>query len=144
MLTKASDGAVSGGTNQHPLLTLAVGGATFPLFKTTMFGTMNDDERVYVFTPESGARSEGEWVVDTRRDSSALTQLCESYSAGGCHTTRVSVWKLQTQFEQILVHHGLLKEGLRKSMREGSANVAQSVRESTSRCAGCFLSARAN
>ena len=47
--------------------------------------------------------------------------------------------KLQTQFEQILVHHGLLKEGIEavadevgKSMRESSAGVAQSVRSSTS------------
>ena len=47
--------------------------------------------------------------------------------------------KLQTQFEQILVHHSLLKEGVEavadeigKSMREGSANAAQGVRESTS------------
>lgn len=47
--------------------------------------------------------------------------------------------KLQTQFEQILVHHGLLKEGIEavadevgKSMRESSAGVAQRVRSSTS------------
>lgn len=47
--------------------------------------------------------------------------------------------KLQTQFEQILVHHGLLKEGVEavadevgKSMRESSASVAQGVRLSTS------------
>ena len=47
--------------------------------------------------------------------------------------------KLQTQFEQVLVRHGLLKEGVEavadevgKSMRESSASVAQGVRLSTS------------
>ena len=62
--TKAADvsapAAPSGnGTSQHPLLTLMVGGAAFPLFKTTTFGTMNDDERVYVFTPEIGGEVGG-------------------------------------------------------------------------------------
>lgn len=47
--------------------------------------------------------------------------------------------RLQTQFEQILVQHGLLKEGveavadeLGKSMRESSAGAAQRIRLSTS------------
>lgn len=64
MLTKASDVSApaapsASSANQHPLLTLAVGTAAFPLFKTTTFGTMKDDERVYVFTPEIGGEVGG-------------------------------------------------------------------------------------
>ena len=66
MLTKASDVSApaapsASGTSQHPLLTLSVGNAAFPLLKTTTFGTINDDERVYVFTPEIGGEVGG-WV----------------------------------------------------------------------------------
>ncbi|KZT66482.1 hypothetical protein DAEQUDRAFT_674869 [Daedalea quercina L-15889] len=119
------------GTTQHPLLTLMVGSAAFPLFKTTTFGTMNDDERVYVFTPEIGGEVGGS--LSTARSYVKIT-LPEGVTVEGSPFET-----LQTQFEQILVHYGLLKEGveavadeLGKSMREGSANTAQSVRTSTS------------
>ncbi|KAH9841153.1 uncharacterized protein C8Q71DRAFT_702214 [Rhodofomes roseus] len=122
------------GASQHPLLTLAVGSAAFPLFKTTTFGTINDDERVYVFTPEIGGEHVAGQLSSTLVRSYVKITLPEGVTVQGSPFE-----KLQTQFEEILVHHGLLKEGIEavadevgKSMREGSANVAQTVRKSTS------------
>lgn len=45
--------------NHTPLLTLTVGEAAFPLFKSTTFGTLADDLRSYVFTPEIGGEQGG-------------------------------------------------------------------------------------
>ena len=64
MLTKTTEVSAptapsASSTNQHPLLTISVGSAAFPLFKSTTFGTINDDERVYVFTPEIGGEVGG-------------------------------------------------------------------------------------
>ncbi len=38
--------------SNDPVLTLTVGKAAFPLYKSTVFGTLADDSRTYVFTPE--------------------------------------------------------------------------------------------
>ncbi len=40
---------------EKPILTLTVGKAAFPLFKSTVFGTVDGDERVYLFSPNLGA-----------------------------------------------------------------------------------------
>lgn len=57
--TILSEGALSlavisrtDGESVEPLLTLTVGKAAFPLFKTTTFGTLADDSRTYLFTPQ--------------------------------------------------------------------------------------------
>lgn len=34
-----------------PIMTLSVGKAAFPLFRSTLFGTLADDETAYVFSP---------------------------------------------------------------------------------------------
>lgn len=36
----------------QPVLLLTVGGAAFPLYQATTFGTVADNERVYLFKPE--------------------------------------------------------------------------------------------
>lgn len=43
----------------EPLLTLTVGKAAFPLFKTTTFGTLADDSRTYLFTPQVEGADKG-------------------------------------------------------------------------------------
>ncbi len=47
------------GENVEPLLTLTVGKAAFPLFKTTAFGTLADDSRTYLFTPQVEGADKG-------------------------------------------------------------------------------------
>ena len=44
---------------KKPLLTLTVGKAAFPLYSDTIFGTVEGDERVYIFQPELGADVKG-------------------------------------------------------------------------------------
>lgn len=88
-------------------------------------------------------KSQGEPFPDTARiqplNPRAIRRYVKITLPEGVTTRGSPSEKLQTQLEQILVHHGLLKEGveavadeLAKSMREGSATVAQSVRLSTS------------
>jgi len=110
-------------SGRTPVLTLSVGKAAFPLFKTTVFGTLADDMRVYVFTPEIGGEVGG-YVKITLPE--------------GVQVVGSPFEKLQTKFEEVLIHHGLLKEGIEavadeigKSMRDDSVNIAQNVREST-------------
>ena len=43
----------------QPALTLVVGASAFPLYKTTMFGTLADDSRTYVFTPDVTGANKG-------------------------------------------------------------------------------------
>ncbi|TFY60917.1 hypothetical protein EVJ58_g4844 [Rhodofomes roseus] len=115
---------------QEDVITSLPYSATTRSGKFQYSGFMIDDERiigmkrVYVFTPEIGGEVGG-YVKIT---------LPEGVTVQGSPFE-----KLQTKFEEILVHHGLLKEGIEavadevgKSMREGSANVAQTVRKSTS------------
>lgn len=45
--------------NKKPLLTLTVGKAAFPLYKDTVFGTVEGDERVYIFQPDLGEDVKG-------------------------------------------------------------------------------------
>ena len=45
--------------NKKPLLTLTVGKAAFPLYKDTVFGTVEGDERVYIFQPDLGEDIKG-------------------------------------------------------------------------------------
>ncbi|PCH34839.1 hypothetical protein WOLCODRAFT_145533 [Wolfiporia cocos MD-104 SS10] len=80
-----------------PLLTLTVGKAAFPLFSSTVFGTLDNDLRTYVFTPEIGGEKGGYVEIS----------LPEGVQDAGS-----PFQKLQTRFEQVLVHHGLLKEGI--------------------------------
>lgn len=85
-------------------------------------------------------KSQGEPFPDTARiqplNPRAIRRYVKITLPEGVTTRGSPSEKLQTQLEQILVHHGLLKEAvadeLAKSMREGSATVAQSVRLSTS------------
>lgn len=106
-----------------PVLTLTIGKAAFPLFKTTMFGTLADDMRAYVFVPEIGGEVGGYVKILLPEGVTVVDSPFE---------------KLQTKFEQALIHHGLLKEGIEAaadeigmSMREESAKLAQRVRGST-------------
>ncbi len=46
-------------TGKRPVLTLSVDKVAFPLYETTAFGTVDGDERVYVFQPELGADIKG-------------------------------------------------------------------------------------
>ena len=47
-------GGVGNEQADEQILTLTVGKAAFPLFRSTMFGTMDGDERVYLFQPKLG------------------------------------------------------------------------------------------
>ena len=41
------------------IFTLTVGKSAFPLYKNTAFGTLADDSRTYVFTPEIDGVNQG-------------------------------------------------------------------------------------
>ncbi|KAF9817917.1 hypothetical protein IEO21_03111 [Rhodonia placenta] len=114
-----------------PVLTLTIGKAAFPLFKTTMFGTLADDMRAYVFVPEIGGEVGGRVVL-------VQILLVKILLPEGVTVVDSPFEKLQTKFEQALIHHGLLKEGIEAaadeigmSMREESAKLAQRARGST-------------
>jgi len=106
-----------------PVIMLSVGKAAFPLFKTTLFGTLADDERVYLFAPEMGGHMSGYGKIT----------LPEGVTEPGSELAQ-----LQAKFEQVLIDQGLLKEGmaagadeLGKSVRYDSATFAQRLRERT-------------
>ncbi|KAI9059863.1 hypothetical protein FKP32DRAFT_1595878 [Trametes sanguinea] len=109
------------GDEVKPLLTLTVGAATFPLFKTTTFGTLADDSRTYVFTPEVEGVNKGFVAI-------VLPEAVEQSGA--------DLAELQNRFELALIEYGLLKDGFEaaadevsRSVREDSARTAQRIRE---------------
>ncbi|CDO76654.1 hypothetical protein BN946_scf184986.g7 [Trametes cinnabarina] len=109
------------GTEIRPLLTLSVGSASFPLFKSTTFGTLTDDSRTYLFTPEVEGVDKGFVAV-------ALPEGVEDSSA--------DLAELQNSFELALIEYGLLKDGFEaaadevgRSVIEDSARTAQRIRE---------------
>ncbi|KAI0329468.1 hypothetical protein GY45DRAFT_862146 [Cubamyces sp. BRFM 1775] len=109
------------GDAAQPLLTLTVGHATFPLYKTTVFGTLADDSRTYLFQPEVQGVDKGfVGIVLPDAVEQPGTDLAE----------------LQNNFELILTEYGLLKDGFEaaadevsRSIREDSARTAQRIRE---------------
>ncbi|KAL6306508.1 hypothetical protein BKA93DRAFT_824041 [Sparassis latifolia] len=112
-----------GGVSRTPVLALTVGRAAFPLFEDTVFGTLAGDQRAYVFTPEIGGERGGYVKI-------ALPE--------GVLVEGSSLSELHTQFEQVLIFYGLLKEGVeaatdesRKNVRDDSANGGQGTRGST-------------
>ncbi|OJT03973.1 hypothetical protein TRAPUB_5302 [Trametes pubescens] len=109
------------GENVEPLLTLTVGKAAFPLFKTTAFGTLADDSRTYLFTPQVEGADKGLVAI----------VLPESIEQPGADLA-----ELQNDFELALIEYGLLKDGFEasadevgRSVREDSVRLAQRVRE---------------
>ncbi|KAL1943550.1 hypothetical protein VTO73DRAFT_3995 [Trametes versicolor] len=126
--TILSEGALSlaviprtDGESVEPLLTLAVGKAAFPLFKTTTFGTLADDSRTYLFTPQVEGADKGLVAI----------VLPESIEQPGNDLA-----ELQNDFELALIEYGLLKDGFEasadevgRSVREDSVRLAQRVRE---------------
>ncbi|RPD53899.1 hypothetical protein L226DRAFT_469953 [Lentinus tigrinus ALCF2SS1-7] len=77
-------------------LMLTVGSAAFKLHKDTPFGTLEGDQRAYVFSPEIEGVTGG-FVKVT---------LPEGVTEDG---SRLS--ELQTKFEEVLISHGLLQPG---------------------------------
>ncbi|GJE99673.1 hypothetical protein PsYK624_159440 [Phanerochaete sordida] len=109
--------------DSHAVLTLTIGNAVFPLHKTTVFGTLAESDRTYVFNPEIG--QEGMIVVGGY----VKIVLPEEVSSNK------QIGQLQEQFEQVLIDYGLLKEGveavgdeLGRSVRESGASIAGSIR----------------
>ena len=51
-----SHASSSSSEDPQPVLVLTVGGAAFPLYKNTDFGTLAGDERVYLFAPHVGEK----------------------------------------------------------------------------------------
>ncbi|KAI0688601.1 hypothetical protein BC835DRAFT_1419040 [Cytidiella melzeri] len=109
----------------HPntILVLTVGGAAFPLRPTTTFGTVADDERVYIFTPE---------IQDASLPAGGYVRLTLPDKSHGLTDAA------QEKFEQILIDHGLLKTGvlaasdeLSSSINDEAVVVAASIRKST-------------
>ncbi|KAJ8454434.1 hypothetical protein ONZ51_g13026 [Trametes cubensis] len=105
----------------QPLLTLTVGHATFPLYKTTVFGTLADDSRTYLFQPEVQGVDKGFVCI-------VLPDAVEQPGT--------DLAELQNHFELILTEYGLLKDGCEaaadevgRSIREDSARTAQRIRE---------------
>ncbi|KAI0643364.1 hypothetical protein C8Q79DRAFT_978510 [Trametes meyenii] len=110
MLSKQED------EDENPLLTLTVGKAAFPLYKTTTFGTLADDSRTYLFVPQVEGADKG------------FIGIVLPTAAGQPHS---DLAELQNQFELILIEYGLLKDGFEAAADE----VSQSVREDSVRAA---------
>ncbi|OCH85848.1 hypothetical protein OBBRIDRAFT_739112 [Obba rivulosa] len=132
-----------GGFEDTPILTLTVGSAAFPLFRTSTFGTLaNGDYRTYVFTPEIGSEKGGyvcciHYRMATAHTSVGYTSYVQITLPQGVEEAESMLSQLQTRFEQVLVDYGLLKEGveanadeLGKSVRDESAVLAQNVKDS--------------
>ncbi|TCD63799.1 hypothetical protein EIP91_004950 [Steccherinum ochraceum] len=108
------------GTN--PVLALAIGKAAFPLFKSTDFGTLAGDERVYLFSPQVGEKVG--YVKVT---------LPEGVKEEGSEFA-----SLQEQFEKILIDYGLLKDGIAaagdeigRGVKESAGSAATKIRGGT-------------
>ncbi|KAI0089567.1 hypothetical protein BDY19DRAFT_942922 [Irpex rosettiformis] len=109
--------------DSEPVLVLTVGEAAFPLYPTTTFGTVADDELVYVFKPETqvGSLPIGGYIKITFPDEHhGLTE------------------ELQEKFEQLLIDHSLLKTGVlaagdevSRSVNEDATSAAESIHAST-------------
>ncbi|KAI0370752.1 hypothetical protein BV20DRAFT_1035699 [Pilatotrama ljubarskyi] len=84
-------------------LTLSVGGAAFALKKGTEFGTLEDDPRAYVFSPE----------IEGVHGGYVKLTLPEGVTEDG---SRLS--ELQTKFEEILIEHGFLQPAEESSARQ--------------------------
>ncbi|KAH9850995.1 hypothetical protein C2E23DRAFT_887020 [Lenzites betulinus] len=109
------------GTGAEPLVTLTVGHAAFPLHKTTTFGTLADDSRTYLFTPQVDGIDQGFVAI-------VLPEATEHPGS--------DLAELQNDFELALIEYGLLKDGFEaaadevgRSVREDSARTAQRIRD---------------
>lgn len=108
--------------DEEPIMTLTVGKAAFPLFRTTLFGTLADDETAYIFSPPI---TEAEGYVKI-----VLPQGVKEPGSG--------LSKLRDAFEGILIQYGLLKEGIEavgdevgRSFREHTQTITQRIQEAT-------------
>ncbi|KAI0354450.1 hypothetical protein OH77DRAFT_1404967 [Trametes cingulata] len=84
-------------------LTLSVGGAAFALKKGTDFGTLENDPRAYVFSPE----------IEGVHGGYVKLTLPEGVTEDG---SRLS--ELQTRFEEVLIEHGFLQPAEEASARQ--------------------------
>ncbi|KAI0347419.1 hypothetical protein BDW22DRAFT_1351848 [Trametopsis cervina] len=107
----------------QPILILTVDEAVFPLHKTTLFGTVAGNERVYLFQPE---------IQDANVPAGSFIKITLPDNAGGLSESA------QEQFEQLLIDHGLLKTGvlavgdeISRSMNEDAHAAARTVKETT-------------
>ncbi|KAI1793750.1 hypothetical protein LXA43DRAFT_1081303 [Ganoderma leucocontextum] len=105
------------------VLTLTVGKSAFPLYKNTLFGTLADDSRTYVFNPVSEGTSEGLVAI-------VLPE------ADAAHGASLDLPSPQNELELVLVEYGLLKDGIEaaadevaRSIHEDSTRTAQRLRE---------------
>ncbi|KAL7278248.1 hypothetical protein ACG7TL_008224 [Trametes sanguinea] len=124
------------GDEVKPLLTLTVGAATFPLFRSTTFGTLAGDSRTYVFTLEVEGANKGCVLRVLRCPSLTCPSgfvaivLPEAVEQPGADLA-----ELQNRFELALIEYGLLRDGseaaadeVDRSVREDSARTAQRIR----------------
>ncbi|KAH8105216.1 hypothetical protein BXZ70DRAFT_1004736 [Cristinia sonorae] len=105
-----------------PVLALTVGKAAFQLFKSTDFGTLAGDDRVYVFSPQVGEKV-------------GYVKITLPF---GVKEEGSELAKLQEQFEKILVDFGLLKDGVAatgdnigRTVQEHAGNAARMIRGGT-------------
>ncbi|KAL4244661.1 hypothetical protein ABKN59_010305 [Abortiporus biennis] len=92
-----------------PILTITIGKAAFPLFKKTVFGTLADDSKVYLFSPELGRP--GGYVKITL--------------PSGVQEEDSELSSLQEKFEGVLIKFGLLKEGIEAAVDEVERSVPE-------------------
>ncbi|KAI0795915.1 hypothetical protein C8Q75DRAFT_744364 [Abortiporus biennis] len=92
-----------------PILTITIGKAAFPLFKKTVFGTLADDSKVYLFSPELGRP--GGYVKITL--------------PSGVQEENSELSSLQEKFEGVLIKFGLLKEGIEAAVDEVERSVPE-------------------
>ena len=72
----------------EPVLTLTVGKAAFPLYKSTVFGTLADDSRTYVFTPD---------VEGVNKGCVRFCSTCASFNPVNCRDLHlVGCWVCHT------------------------------------------------
>ncbi|EKM51053.1 uncharacterized protein PHACADRAFT_263012 [Phanerochaete carnosa HHB-10118-sp] len=129
------------------VLTLSIGNMTFSLHRKTVFGTVTENDRTYVFNPEIG-EGQGESVVDGFVSVYSVSEACAYATFRYVKvvlpeevTSNQQLRELQEQFEQILIDYGLLKEGveaigdeLGRSAHEDATNAADLIRATTKEC----------
>ncbi|KAN0064791.1 hypothetical protein ACQY0O_001848 [Thecaphora frezii] len=131
-----------------PVLILSVGNATWPLYRSTLFGTHDKDETLYTFLAEmsppkdsddleadSGASNEpppSSEALPATKASSTATWIRLTLPAAVCaYKSPVQVGR--DRMEQLLIEHGLLKSGLAAAADEVASSARQSGQQKAER-----------
>lgn len=133
---EASSGASSANDSTAPILTISVGSASFPLFSSTLFGTHDGKPWLYTFLAElapsahaaAAASLSGEDPGPGAQGSPSGTFVRVKLPAD-VETESSETRKRRDAFEDVLIRHGLLKDGVRAAGDEFGRGVSEAAEE---------------